>query len=337
MTSLFGFLLAWIYVSITTSTTSTGGVSAFALSGGVGRFARRGTRSVLLQEAGTDSTTAEMTTPPAPVDAVQLYATAEDVGAAVRDVVRTAARQALKDRGHFALAIPGGSILKMLVGTGGNDDADWTTHTTLAYVNHKCVAMDDAVQATHAKATSLFLHDWKDCTTILLDGTDNGPAEAASYHTKLQAVSTDILPRTATGLPLFDLALIGVGDDGHVGSLYPNRDEVLVGSDATSEDSIPWVLSVDMKTPPSITLSLPVMAHAKQVVVAACGVSDKYPQGKSAGMQRAIANPKETLTSFPAVGLRARATWMLDEAAASKLGPPYTSTVEKEPTEAAES
>ena len=340
MTSLFGFLLAWIYVSITTSTTSTGGVSAFALSGGVGRFARGGTRSVLLHEAGTDSTTAEMTTPPAPMDAVQLYPTAEDVGAAVRQVVRTAARQAVQDRGHFALAIPGGSILKMLVGTGGNDDADWTTHTTLAYVNHKCVAMDDAVQATHAKATSLFLNDWTDCTTILLDGTDNGPAEAASYQTKLQAVSTDSLPRTETGLPVFDLALIGVGDDGHVGSLYPNRDEVLVGSDVSAtSDGIPWVLSVDLKTPPSITLSLPVMATANQVVVAACGVSDKYPQGKSAGMQRAIANPKETLTSFPAVGLRARATWMLDEAAASKLGPPYTSTLEKEeePTEAAES
>jgi hypothetical protein len=85
----------------------------------------------------------------------------------------------------------------------------------------------------------------------------------------------------------------------------------------------PWVLTVAMKSPPSITLSLPVMANAKKVVVAACGVSDKYPQGKSAGMRRAVAADDETLQTFPAVGLRSVATWIMDKAAASKLGDQY--------------
>ena len=78
-----------------------------------------------------------------------------------------------------------------------------------------------------------------------------------------------------------------------------------------------------MKSPPSITLSLPVMANAKQVIVAACGVSDKYPQGKSEGMRRAILDPEETPQTFPAVGLRQKATWIMDQAAASKLGDEY--------------
>lgn len=78
-----------------------------------------------------------------------------------------------------------------------------------------------------------------------------------------------------------------------------------------------------MKAPPSITLSLPVMANAKKVIVAACGVSDKYPEGKSAGMRRAVAADDETLQTFPAVGLRSRATWIMDKAAASKLGDTY--------------
>ena len=150
-----------------------------------------------------------------------------------------------------------------------------------------------------------------------MDGTDNGEKEASSYEQKLKALSEDILPRDSDGLPIFDLALIGVGDDGHVGSLYPNRDEVLVGKDG------PWVLPVAMKSPPSITLSLPVMANAKKVVIAACGVSDKYPQGKSEGMRRAIVAEEETLETFPAVGLRSVATWVMDEAAASKLGDEY--------------
>ena len=253
--------------------------------------------------------------PAAPVDQVVVLEDANAVGEEIRSIVVNAAKKAIDERGFFALAIPGGSILKMLVG----DDivGDWTTKTTIAYVNHKCVNMSDGDLATHAKAMKLFLNKWKGCNTLILDGTDQGAAEAEAYERKLKALSEDVLPRDSSGLPVFDLALIGVGDDGHIGSLYPGREEALVGAEG------PWVLPVALKDPPSITLSLPVMANAKQVVVAACGVSDKYPQGKSAGMRRAIVAEGETLTSFPAVGLRKSATWVMDKAAASKLGDEY--------------
>jgi 6-phosphogluconolactonase len=263
--------------------------------------------------------------PKTPVQQVVVLKDANAVGQEIRRIVVECAKHAIAERGHFALAIPGGSILKMLVGDMQDYDIDmddWTSKTTIAYVNHKCVAMDDASLATHAKAKTLFLDKWKGCHTIILDGTADGQAEAMSYQAKMQALSTDILPRSSSkengaGLPIFDLALIGVGDDGHIGSLYPNRDEVLV------DEQGPWVLAVPMKSPPSITLSLPVMVNAKKVVVAACGVSDKYPQGKSVGMQRAVCAENETLQTFPAVGLRSVATWVMDEAAASKLDSEY--------------
>ena len=102
----------------------------------------------------------------------------------------------------------------------------------------------------------------------------------------------------------------GVGDDGHVGSLYPNRDECT--------DDYSWCLPVEMKDPGSISLSLPVMRAAREVLVAACGVSEKYPQGKSDAMKRAIETP-EAVRDFPAAGLRDVAHYVFDEAAASKL------------------
>jgi len=242
---------------------------------------------------------------------VQVEADASAVAEALVAKVNVAAEAAIAAHGHFALAIPGGSVLKMLA----DSKPEWASKTTLAYVNHKAVPMDDGELATHAKATKLFLGEWAGCSTLVMDGTADAQAEAAAYEAKMKALPEDVLPRTADGLPCFDMMLIGVGDDGHVGSLYPGRNEVL----ATGA----WVLPVEMKTPGSITLSLPVMAAAKEVLIAACGVSDKYPQGKSAAMKQAIEGA-ESLQSFPASGLRDVATWLLDEAAASKLEPEYT-------------
>ena len=243
---------------------------------------------------------------PAEPSLIQVEVDADAVGKAVLVKLDAAAAQAISERGHFALAIPGGSVLKMLKGSA----PAWAAKATLAYVNHKAVAMTDAELATHAKARKLFLDGWQGCDTIVMDGSADAVEEAAAYEAKLQELPEKQLPRTAGGLPCFDLVLLGLGDDGHVGSLYPGRDEVL----ATQA----WVLPVELKTPSSISLSLPVMAAAKQVVIAACGVSDKCPHGKSDAVRRAIEG-HESPSSFPASGLRPVASWVLDEAAASKL------------------
>lgn len=56
------------------------------------------------------------------------------------------------------------------------------------------------------------------------------------------------------GLPVFDVILLGLGPDGHVASLFPNRSQ-LAATDA-------WVLPIENspKPPPErITFSLPVI------------------------------------------------------------------------------
>mmetsp|Transcript_5448 Transcript_5448/g.18083 ORF Transcript_5448/g.18083 Transcript_5448/m.18083 type:complete len:338 (+) Transcript_5448:62-1075(+) len=247
---------------------------------------------------------------PVSPERVNVLQDASAVAASVAARVESAAEAAIAERGHFALAIPGGSVLKML-----QSSPSFADRTTLAYVNHKAVPMDDASLATHAKAGKLFLDTWAGTNAIVMRGTADAAAEAEAYEAALRALSPEVLPRSPDGLPVFDMMLVGVGDDGHVGSLYPGRDEV---ADATGR----WVLPVEMKVPGSITLSLPVMAAAKEVVIAACGVSDKYPKGKSAAMARGIEGD-ETPQTFPAVGLRGVATWVVDAAAASTLSFEY--------------
>ncbi len=62
------------------------------------------------------------------------------------------------------------------------------------------------------------------------------------------------------GYPVFDLVLLGIGPDGHVASLFPNRSQTAARKG--------WVLPVSdsPKPPPErITLTLPVINAAKEV------------------------------------------------------------------------
>jgi 6-phosphogluconolactonase len=139
----------------------------------------------------------------APASNVLVLPTEAEVTKAVHAIVEDAASKAIAEKGTFALAIPGGSVLNIL--SSMEPQSDWVSKTTLAYVNHKCVPNDDLSSAIHAKASSMFLDRWGLTNVITLDGTDNGPVEAAAYQAKLEAIPADILPRDDAGFPVFDL------------------------------------------------------------------------------------------------------------------------------------
>ena len=248
-------------------------------------------RSGSQRQLGSTALSAAALSSPCKLIRVFVEADAAGVKENVLQRLEEAAASAIAERGHFTMAIPGGSVLKMLEGTAPS----WASETTLVFVNHKAVDVEDATLSTQAKANKLFLSGWAGAKVIGLGGSSDAMLEAAAYEDLLRGLSAEKLPRNADGVPQFDLMLIGVGDDGHVGSLYPGREEVL---DASGR----WVLPVQKASGPgSITLSLPVMSAAKQVVVAACGVSEKYPQGKSDAMARAIEGEEDTAATFPAV------------------------------------
>jgi len=240
----------------------------------------------------------------APAKKVHVLPTEAEVTSAVHQIVESAAKKAIETRGHFALAIPGGSVLKVLSTL--DPSSDWAQKTTLAFVNHKCVPIDDVSSAIEAQARTKFLDNWGLTDIISLTGTNDGEKEATEYETKLKSISEEKLPRDEDGFPIFDLALVGVGDDGHIGSLYPNRGEIDIIDG-------PWVIPAFLKDPPSISLTLPVMQRAKSTVISAAGKSVKYPNGKSAAMRLAIADESVTPKDFPACALREYAVWILDE------------------------
>jgi 6-phosphogluconolactonase len=103
-----------------------------------------------------------------------------------------------------------------------------------------------------------------------------------------------------------DLAVLGMGPDGHVASLFPGHGQLDAVDDVLAEDDSP-------KPPPlRITLSRGVLASARRIWVVAAGTA------KSGALQRALggADPHE----IPAAALRGpRTTWWLDREAARRL------------------
>lgn len=255
----------------------------------------------------------------APAKKVHILPDESDVTTAVHQIVESAAKEAIDSRGHFALAIPGGSVLKVLSTL--DPSSDWVKKTTLAFVNHKCVPIDDVSSAIEAQARTKFLDRWGLTDVISLGGTSDGEKEATEYEVKLKAIPESKLPRDSDGFPMFDLALVGVGDDGHIGSLYPNRGEIDVVDG-------PWVVPAFQKDPPSISLTLPVMQRAKSTVISAAGKSAKYPNGKASAMRLAVTDEDVTPKDFPASALREYALWIFDEPNGSETGLGL-STVEK--------
>ena len=76
-----------------------------------------------------------------------------------------------------------------------------------------------------------------------------------------------IAQRNADGQPVLDLIFLGMGEDGHVASLFPREPET-----AVTDKSIFRVIENSPKLPPNrVTLGYPTIAAARQVWVLASG------------------------------------------------------------------
>lgn len=234
------------------------------------------------------------------------------VGMTLCSILEADYQKAISQKGTFVFGISGGSMLKMLSHLKVKSKIDWSL-CTMGFVSHRCVALDDDA-ATYHKAKPLFLQSWIDQGLHVLapTGSMDAEREADDYESLLAALPRTVLPHSAEGYPIFDLLLIGVGTDGHVGSIYPHMPDV-----HSKRVVVPVVEPVDK--PVKISLSLKTMKAAKHQVIACAGKSTKAPLGKAEAMVRALETPGETAMSFPASVFRDQATFLIDKDSAVLL------------------
>ncbi len=142
------------------------------------------------------------------------------------------------------------------------------------------------------------IHTWE---------TEGGitPSESATnYETQIREVSN-----VEVGVPVFDLILLGMGDDGHTLSLFPGTSAI------HNNESIVLAHHVDKLNADRLTFS-PLLANAaRQVEFLVAGA------GKADTLQKVLEGPidVDVLPSQVIRPVDGELVWLVDESAAAKL------------------
>jgi 6-phosphogluconolactonase len=135
------------------------------------------------------------------------------------------------------------------------------------------------------------------------------PTELASPEQSIEAFERSVRQLCPGDPPVFDLMLLGLGDDGHTASLFP-------GTAATAVNDRAVTLG-DGKGLARITLTAPVLSAARQVIVLVSGAAKRQALGR-------LLDPAESPERTPAKLVRPQSPVLVlaDAAAADGLHAP---------------
>jgi 6-phosphogluconolactonase len=208
-----------------------------------------------------------------------------------------------QSEGTFRIALSGGSTPKTFFRLiSGPDYREWVGWDRLQiFWGDERFVPHDSPDSNYRMADQSLLSRVpvlaKNIHPIPVDGTPDDAAR--SYETTLQSLygATTFDPAK----PLFDVNLLGIGQDGHTASLLPDSPEL--------EERTRWVVPVLKGRPePRITLTYPALESARFTVFIVTG----------AEKAEAVAKARASDPSIPAGRLnpQGETIWFLDKAAA---------------------
>jgi 6-phosphogluconolactonase len=267
-----------------------------------GRAARHAGGPAISSEAGV-SKTLVMVVPDADILASAV---------AARLVVRIIDAQA--ERGWANVVLTGGRIaakvLRSVRELPASDAIDWT-RIDLWWGDERFLPAGDPerneTQARDALLDALPLEPDQVHAMPAADGPDGDDAEAAAARYARALADAAARQGGDSRLPHFDVLMLGVGEDGHVASIFPGHPVMqATGSTASVHDS--------PKPPPTrITLTMPAIQTADEVWLVAAG-----PDKADAVAQALGGTAREPLPAALAAGTE-RTIWLLDRAAAANV------------------
>ena len=151
----------------------------------------------------------------------------------------------------------------------------------LWFGDERCVGPEDPDSNYRMVAETLLGHAGG-ATVHRIEGELGAEAAASAYETELRGR----LEMDGAGMAVFDLVLLGIGEDGHTASLFPG-DPVL---DARGVACVP-VHNAPKPPPDRVSLALEVLRAARACVLLASGT------GKAAALAGALGEPTNKVPS----------------------------------------
>lgn len=231
---------------------------------------------------------------------------------AARLVTRLADVQAA--RGGAGLVLTGGrigtSVLGSVAGSAARDAVDWA-HLDIWWGDERFLPDGDPERNETGAREALLDRVDLDPNRVhpmpTPEATHDDPETAAERYAELLARARQ--PEDHGPAPAFDVLLLGLGEDGHVASLFPERPALY------DQGAVVAVRGAPKPPPVRISLTLPAIRCAREVWVVAAG-----PE-KAGAARLALSGAGEV--QVPAAGARGfqRTLWLLDRAAAADLPP----------------
>ena len=249
--------------------------------------------------------------------ALRVVADAAALATTAAETIVAAAQLAVAERGEFHLCSTGGStpgaIYSVLRSPSFASRMPWR-QSTIWLGDDRFVPRGDRHSNLSAIDTVLLAPNLDGSAapmdTAQVEGwpTDTPDADAAARAYAARAAAA--LPSDASGVPAFDLVLIGIGGDGHCLSVFPGSP--LAAPDAPIAGAVAAPTHIEPHLP-RLSFSLKILASARSVLPLAIGAA-------KAEVVARIIDGREPVTTLPAkAALIPTATWLLDAAAASRL------------------
>lgn len=229
---------------------------------------------------------------------------------AARLVTRLVTTQA--DRGHAGVVLTGGGVgiaaLAALARSPSRDSLDWSA-LEVWWGDERFLPRDDGDRNDVQARRALLDHVPVDPRRVHpMPAAEAGPgdvhAAAAAYAQEL-AEHADL--EAHAPLPHLDVVLLGVGEDGHVASLFPH-------SPALHDSRTVVGVEASPKPPPRrVSLTLRTIQSADEVWLVAAG------RAKAAAVALALGGAGPLSTPAAAARGRLETCWLLDRAAAAAL------------------
>ncbi|MBC7932383.1 MAG: 6-phosphogluconolactonase [Rubrivivax sp.] len=238
---------------------------------------------------------------------VQVFDDAEAVARAAARRIARLASESIAARGTFSVALSGGStpkaIFELLAADEFRTQIAWRS-VHVFFGDERTVAPDHADSNYRmAKEAMLARVPLPDENVHRINGVGDAAANASEYESDLRAFLGD------STWPRLDLVMLGMGDDGHTASLFPETTAL--------KEERQWVAAnwVEKFNTWRITLTAPAINAARNVLFLITGA------GKADRLREVLKGERETsrLPSQLIAPSEGALEWFVDRAAAAKL------------------